>query len=665
MTPSLPASRGFVALIALGLIALTCSALMLTNDMGFTRDESFYFRYGRQYAEWFQALEDAKTVKEAQHVMSRREVVDTWIGNFEHPPLMKSAFGAAWRHLAYKDRRVIVSNKASEGAGVRLRVTGLAPSDGFPVGATVSVLSPLEVGGLPTEPTRELAEGRVVERRGRDAMVQVDGAEASAFELCTGQADVPMMTGCQARERRFLAVFDEATAMRVPGVLATVLAVLFTFLLGVSTVGWFPGLFAALAFLFCPRHFFHGHLIAFDMGIVAAMMATLYCFWRARTDRRWAVLTGVAWGCALLIKHNAFFMPVPLLLFWLWAGRKEASLSLRGLRVTLPPLPLTLLVMPVIALPMLFIFWPKLWFDPYRAVADYFQFHLQHDHYMQWYFGQPLEVPPFPWAFPFVMTAWTLPEVFLVLIVVGIVLWGRLALRGGDSRHTLAFLLFNGLAPILLIALPSTPIFGGIKHWMTGMPLLLLCAGFAVQWLCQRTVFRLPWRTLRPVGAAALVVLLFVAPVRASLESSPFGTAYYNALVAGGARGAADAQLTRLYWGHTSRQALEWLNVNAPINAPVFFQNTTRDAYDMYRRVGLIRHDIRFTQDEERAAIALIEPQKAFEELDRRVREAFGVAGPSWVVRYQGVPMLRVYVRESRQPAATSPEARRTGSPGS
>ena len=56
------------------------------------------------------------------------------------------------------------------------------------------------------------------------------------------------------------------------------------------------------------------------------------------------------------------------------------------------------LVMPVVAFPMLFVFWPKLWFDPYRAVADYFQFHLQHDHYMQWYFGQPLEVPPFPVA---------------------------------------------------------------------------------------------------------------------------------------------------------------------------------------------------------------------------------------------------------------------------
>jgi hypothetical protein len=651
VTPSPPRSSGFIASIAIGLVVLTCSSLMMTNDMGFTRDESFYFRYGRQYAEWFQALEDAQTLEAAQEVMSRREVVSTWIGNFEHPPMMKSAFGAAWRHLAYKDRRLVVLGQQAEHESTRLKVTGLAASDGFRVNATVAVLAPLEIGQSPTDPERRMAQGRVIERHNREALIHVDGAPSERFGRCNSRtANALTMTGCQAREQRLLAVFDEATAMRVPGILATALAVLFTFLLGVSTIGWFGGLFGAVAFLFCPRHFFHGHLIAFDMGIVAAMMATLYCFWRSRSDRRWALLTGVAWGCALLIKHNAFFMPVPLLLFWLWSARSDAAVSLRPFRLRLPRLPLALLVMPVVALPMLFVFWPKLWFDPYRAVSDYFQFHLKHDHYMQWYFGQPLEVPPFPWAFPFVMTAWTLPEVFSILIVVGIALWARRALRGGDPRHSLAFLLFNGLAPVLLIALPSTPIFGGIKHWMTGMPLLFLCAGFAADRLCRATVFTLPWPALRPLGASVLIGLLFVGPVRASIEAAAFGTAYYNPLVAGGARGAADSQLTRLYWGHTSRQALEWLNSNAPNNASVFFQNTTRDAYDMYRRVGLLRHDIRFHSDEVGATIALVEPQKAFEELDRRVREDFGVAGPAWVVRYQGVPMLRVYRREDRPP---------------
>lgn len=647
--------RGLVAGLSVTLVIGTLAVLMATNDMGYTRDESFYFRYARQYADWFHALEQAEDAEEARSVLSRGRVVKAWLGNFEHPPLMKSAFGSAWRHLARKDRRAIVDSRgATREAPPRVRVTGLAAPDGFEVDARVDVLAPLALGQSPTDPARWLAQGVVVERRSHDAIVVVAETTSETFASCRADALATAMTGCQGREVRAMARFDEATAMRVPAMLTTVLAVLFTFLLGVKTVGWFGGLFGATAFLFVPRHFFHGHLIAFDMAIVAAMMATLYAFWRARTDRRWALVTGVAWGVALLVKHNAFFLPVPLLAFWLWTGRGSGGLQLklRPLSLRLPPLPLALLVMPVVAFPMLFVLWPKLWFDPYRAVADYFQFHLRHDHYMQWFFGQPLEVPPFPVSFPFVMSAWTLPEVFSVLIVGGAVVWWLRVRRGDACGDSLAFLLFNGLAPVLLIALPSTPIFGGVKHWMTGMPLLLLVAGYGFERLVTATVGQLPGRGGRTLAIVGLFAMVFAGPVHASIRSAPFGTAYYNSLVGGGARGAADAQLHRLYWGHTSRQALGWLNEHAPTGARVFFQNTTRDAYEMYRRVGLLRHDIRYHGSEVGAAVALIEPQKSFDELDRRVREEFGVNGPVETVRYQGVPMLRVYQRSSA-PAAS------------
>ena len=67
ISPS-PCSRAFVASIAVGLFVMTCGVLMLTDDMGYTRDESFYFRYGRQYAEWFQALEAADTAGDVHKV---------------------------------------------------------------------------------------------------------------------------------------------------------------------------------------------------------------------------------------------------------------------------------------------------------------------------------------------------------------------------------------------------------------------------------------------------------------------------------------------------------------------------------------------------------------------------------------------------------------------
>jgi len=412
------------------------------------------------------------------------------------------------------------------------------------------------------------------------------------------------------------------------------------------------GLLGALLFLWTPRHFFHAHLICFDMAIVAAMMATLYGFWRAREDRRWALATGLLWGVALLIKHNAFFLPVPLLAFWLWSDRARLSWKREGwrFRLRLPPVPVALFSMVILGPVLLFVCWPWLWFDPWASVSQYFAFHLHHEHYFQWFLGQPLQVPPFPVTFPAALTALTVPLPFLLLTVAGIALriHERLQLDGAERAAHAAqtdFLLLNGLVPLLLISLPSTPIFGGIKHWMTGMPLLFLFGGLALA-RCANVLgrrWRGSWRA--SLVASALVAIVLVPPAISSIRGVAYGSGAYNAVVAGGIRGGADDQLMRMYWGHTSRQALDWVNENAPRRARVFFQNTTRDAFEMYRREGELRHDLRYAAHPGGAQVALIEPQKSFAELDLRVRQSFGVAGPQRVVRYQGVPMLRLYLK--------------------
>jgi len=666
----MPLSPRRVRLVALGLFVSTMAVLLATLDIGYTRDESFYFRYAMAYQEWFVDLEEADTPAAVEHVFSRDPVVTTWIGNFEHPPLMKTLFGFSWRALARKDRDATdVRRDRGNGAGT-FRVAA-RPADGFAVGTRVDLLAPLGAEQSPTDSARVIASGVVRERQKHDAIVALDpGTDvAAAAERCRVRAgeredggddraagvDAPArwITGCQAREDRALDVMSEATAMRFPALVFAGRAVVFTFLLGVELFGWLAGLFGAVAFLFVPRHFFHAHMCAFDMPIVAATLGTLYAFWRAREDRRWALAAGLAWGVALLTKHNAFFIPFALVLWWLWTGRDRLGVRRRGrfgIDVALPPLPLAFLAMPVVALPMLFSLWPKLWYDPMRAIRDYFAFHLDHEHYMQWFFGQPLQVPPFPVSFPFTMTATTVPLVFLALGVVGFLLaappggwgaWFRGIFKGRavtERERAVAFALFNGLIPIVVIALPSTPIFGGVKHWMTGMPLLLLLAGFAL----QQVVRALP----APRLAGALVaVAVFAHPVTASVDAAPYGTGYYNTLVAGGIQGAADKQMMRMFWGHTTLQSFDWLNRFAPRNARVFFQNTTWDAYAMYQSEGLLRSDIRYVHGAHGAQIALIEPQKAFGELDLDVRKIFGVAGPYREVRYHGVPFLEIYVR--------------------
>ena len=179
------------------LFAMTALLLLTQLDMGYSRDESFYFRYARSYAGWFAALDAASSDEEAQEVLSRDKVVGTWKGNFEHPPLMKTAFGASWRHLSRKYRSVAFS-------GAEPRVTGLGPADGFSVGAEVQILAPVPVGGNVQDAGRVLGETRVARRSPRAARLEPLTQGVSVVETCKRRpgdgAEPLLLTGCQVVE---------------------------------------------------------------------------------------------------------------------------------------------------------------------------------------------------------------------------------------------------------------------------------------------------------------------------------------------------------------------------------------------------------------------------------------------------------------------------------
>lgn len=660
-------SRARVRRLAASLFLVVSALLFANQDAGFTRDESFYFAYSEDYQEWFTDVERAEDKAGRVAAMSREPTMRIWSGNFEHPPLMKDLFGFSWRLFGRKDRPVHGVREAGEGVRFDVRARR---ATGFDVGAEVMLLRPQRQGEDQTEPSRHLVTGVVAERHPERVEVIVEGVAAErAAELVaacrtrvtrdTEPSSIPI-TGCMAREVRTLDILSESQAMRLPGILSGGLAVMLAFLLGELLFGWLASLTGSLLFIFVPEHFFHGYLACFDMPIVAAQLLCAYAFWRSLESRRWALVTAIAWGIALLTKHNAFFVPLTFIIYWLWTGRDRFSFSFKkGFHVGLPPLPLAFLVMPIVGLTMLFSFWPRLWYDPLQSLRDWFAFHLHHEHYMQYWFGEPLQVPPFDVSYPFHKTLLTYPEVLLVLFFVGCLflapltrlkpwLLGLFRRPVSPTEKVAVFVLVSALIPIFVIALPSTPIFGGIKHWMTGAPFIAMVAGYG---LCRLTrAIDLP--RLATLAIAALVV---AHPAKASIENAWLGTNYYNSLFAGGLQGAADSGLMRIFWGHESRYACDWLNANAPLNARVYWQDTTWGSYEMYQREGWLRRDIRYANGPARADIALNEPLQALWHIDLDTREALGVAGPSLVLARHGVPYLYVYERLTRLPGSPRP----------
>lgn len=538
--------RAIAWLLGIGYVVL----LFVTDDMGYTRDESFYFHAAREYAGWFRELADGFRDGGWRAAFQQASIDRHWAYNPEHPVLVKTTF--ALSYLLF-DRTLGWMN----------------PEDAMRFPAMVFA------GWL------------------------VAWLYLFAFEV----------TG-----RRFAAVV------------------------------------ATLSFALMPRWFFHAHLTCFDVPVTAVWFAVVYAYWKSLDSTKWAWITGALWGVALITKLNAFFLPLVFIAHWALMSVPRWRFD-RG-RIVSPPVPFALFTMALLGPIIFYLGWPRHWFDTWNRIAWYLDFHLRHEHYFVWYFGQSLYEPPFPVSFPFGMTATTTPLPFLAAFFLGAAVllapWAkRLAQRvpeRGDRFGTGILIALNIAVPFAVIAQPGSPVFGGIKHWFPALPYMAIVAGVGLTWIVER----LPRKgAARAAAGAALAASVLVPTVIATRASHPYGTAYYNEVV-GGYTGAADLRGMRQFWGYASRGALPWLNEHAPQGARVHFHNTTGGAVDMYRRMDLLRDDIRPAWTVRGADIVLFHHQKSFAPFLAQVWHEFGTQAPAHVVAVNGVPMLSVYVRPER-----------------
>ena len=310
--------------------------------------------------------------------------------------------------------------------------------------------------------------------------------------------------------------------------------------------------------------------------------------------------------------------------------------------------------------------WPWLWFDTLNRFGGYLGFHKHHPYYNIAYFGKTYFEPPFPFSYPFVMTAITMPFVTLVLGLTGMTEriatsarrmipgLGPLSLeklqRERSLRGVTLLLLLNTLIPILIIAWKSTPIFGGTKHWMPAWPYIALFAGFgfaAASDALGRLLEKAPsWMRMSSGGGhvvTAALGLLLLAPAAQQTEvSHPFGLSHYTMLV-GETPGAAEAGMCRQYWGFTTRSALPWLNENVPPRGRTFFHDTAWDSFNMYKRDGMLRQDILWQGGVEGSDVAMVHWEQHMAGTEYSIWTAYGTVQPAIVITHQGVPILPIY----------------------
>ncbi len=576
--------RGRDYLVALVLFALSFAALgYAQRDQGVMRDEGTYFRAAESYWGWFAEMGDNLAAGRIKDSFTNQSISRYFKANREHPVLFKLLFSASWRLLGEPQAKQVKPR--------------YGPSLGW---------------------------------------------------------------------------LSEISAFRLPTWLFTALAVALLYLFGARIESRTAGLAAALLYISMPRTFFHGQLACFDSGVTTMWLLTIYAYYRSLASGRWGLLLGLFFGLALATKHNAWFLPPILLIHYLIVVWPD--LSLRPLR--LPRIPLGFVAMAILGPLVFWAHWPWIWYQTYERLEWYFRFHLHHSFYNMEYLGVNWGPPPLPVSYPFGMTLFTAPTVLLVLALVGCWIYARVPITARTNRWLKrrlprfddrfrfparrswlrpgngldprigTLLVVNALFPLVLIALPSTPIFGGTKHFMPAYPFFALLAGVAVSRLAGKLT-----RYFRRVSLAPLLLPLLVALPGAlnTYFTHPFGLSQYNAL-AGGPAGGADKGLNRQFWGYATRQVLPWVDETFEQGARVYFHDTSWDAHRAYVRDGLLRPDVRYAGMElpaiRASTHAMVIHELHFNKYDYWIWDTYGTAAPARVLALDNVPLVSVYDRQ-------------------
>lgn len=344
-------------------------------------------------------------------------------------------------------------------------------------------------------------------------------------------------------------------------------------MIGLGLVWWtarrLAGAWAALAavvlVLLTPKLVGHAFINSKDLpfavcviGIVAALVAAIDSW--PRPSWRTGILLGIALGFGLgtrvgVVVSGAYLVPAMALLIFDDTRKIGAAAAWRNAGAfvvrLLPSLPIAYVLMRIL--------WPWSGFSLMNPVHAFITF-IDQSIDKPWeeiFEGQERLWSFMPWRYVPKMLSLTLPEVFLVAALAGVVLiiW-RTATGNRPMRwNAAASVVLTAFAlPIVLSIVLDPPRYGNVRHYLFAvMPMAVLgaiAAAAGIEYLRTKPV------GLRAAAAFAVVFGLSL-PLTEIIRLHPYEYTYFNQF-AGGLKGANGRYMTE-YWGTSFKEAGESL----------------------------------------------------------------------------------------------------------
>lgn len=192
----------------------------------------------------------------------------------------------------------------------------------------------------------------------------------------------------------------------------------------------------------------------------------------------------------------------------------------------------------------------------------------------------------------------------------------------------------------------SSPIFGGTKHWITAYPYICLFAGLGLARLIAAARRNVSPGSLRHGFApSAVLVCALAAPLSMTIASHPWGLTQYTPLV-GGSPGAATLGLNRSFWGYTTGAVQDYINQAAPKRGRVFIHDTAIQSWNMMAKDGRLRSDLRPQLGVAGSVLGVYHHEQHMARVEHQIWVDYGTVRPTQIGAHSGVPVIWIYERK-------------------